>query len=122
MLAGRVTHHLDRIDQRHGLVSKKGDQLADRGNAEHLDPCDELGFSRLPQGHDDPPEPGLLGCQSGRQNVADRPDRTIQPKLTQQHSAAQLLGTKAPLSRKDRSDDREVKVQRMTDLDVQTSA
>jgi hypothetical protein len=88
MFTGWIAHHLNRIDQRHGLVSKEGDQLADRGNAEHVDPCDELGFSRLSQGHDDPPEPGLLGCQSGRQHAADRPDPTIQPQLTQQHSSA----------------------------------
>ena len=51
-------------------------------------PVTSLASPALPQGHDDPPEPGLLGCQSGRQNAADRPDPTIQPQLTEQHSAA----------------------------------
>jgi hypothetical protein len=31
--AGRITHHLDRIDHRHRLALQQGDQLGNRGNA-----------------------------------------------------------------------------------------
>ena len=47
VLAGSVAHHLDRIDQRHRPALQEGDELSDRGNTEHIDPCDELGLSGL---------------------------------------------------------------------------
>src|SRR5688572_14597989 len=39
VLAGRVAHHLDRIDQGQGFVPEQGDQLGNRGNAEHIMPA-----------------------------------------------------------------------------------
>ena len=76
VLAGSVTYHLDRIDQRHRPALQEGDQLSDRCNTEHVDPCDELGLSGLAQGHDDPRETCLLGRKSGGQDAAYRPEPT----------------------------------------------
>ena len=108
VLAGRVAHHLDRVDQRHRLAPQEGDQLGDRGNTEDLDALDEFRLSGLTQRHDHPGETCLLGRQSGGQNAADRPDPTVQPQLTQQDRSAQFLGPKNPLGCKHRSDDRKV--------------
>jgi hypothetical protein len=67
VLAGRITHHLDRIDQWQGFIPEQGDQLGDRGNAEDIDACDEFRFSGLPQWHDHPGKTRLLGRKRGGQ-------------------------------------------------------
>ena len=66
VLAGRVAHHLDRVDQRHRLAPQEGDQLGDRGNTEDLDAFDEFRLSGLAQRHDHPREARLLGRQEWR--------------------------------------------------------
>jgi hypothetical protein len=39
--------HLNRIHRRQWLAMQEGDQLSDRGNTEHVDPCDQLCLSGL---------------------------------------------------------------------------
>ena len=36
---GCVTHHLDRIHLRHRFAAQESDQLSDRCDTEHVDPC-----------------------------------------------------------------------------------
>jgi hypothetical protein len=122
VLAGRITHHLDRIDHGHRLALQQGDQLGNRGNAEHIDASDEFRLSGLAQRHDHPPKTCLLGRKSRGQNATDWPDPTVQPQLTQQHSSAQFIGAKDPLSRKDCSDNREVKMREKPYLKVVAAA
>ena len=78
VLAGLIAYHIDWLDQRHRPALQEGDQLSDRGNTEHLDPCNELGLSGLAQGTITA-ETCLLGRKSGRQDAADRPDRPSSP-------------------------------------------
>ena len=84
VLVGSVADHIDRIDDRQRPALQEGDQLSDRGNTEHIDPCDELRLSGLAQRHDHPGETRLLGRKSGGQHASDRTQPTIQPHLTQQ--------------------------------------
>jgi hypothetical protein len=67
--------------------------LGDRGDPEDLDPFDQFCLSRLAQRDNDPREAGLLSRQSRRQDAANRPQATVQTKLTQQDCAARLLGS-----------------------------
>ena len=81
VLAGRVAYDLNRIDQRHRLITKESDQLGDRGDPEHVDPSDQLRLSGLTQGHDHSREACLLSRQGGWQDAAHRPQTTIQPEF-----------------------------------------
>jgi hypothetical protein len=48
VLAGLLPHHFDRLNKRHRLTTKEGDQLGDRGDAKDLDPFNQLGLTSLP--------------------------------------------------------------------------
>jgi hypothetical protein len=66
VLAGRVPHHLDWIDQRHRLTPQESNQLGDRSNADDIDTRHEPRLSSLTQRHDHLRETCLLGRESGR--------------------------------------------------------
>ena len=99
---------VDRLGVRHRLVLEHGDQLGERGDPEHLDAVDELGFPGLAIGHDHSPEPGLRGRQGRRQDAADGPDASVQTQLSEQHGVAQLDGLHHVGRRQHRGDDGEV--------------
>ena len=39
VLTGSIAYHLDRIHLRHRFAAQESDQLSDRGDTEHVDPC-----------------------------------------------------------------------------------
>jgi hypothetical protein len=45
---GPIAYYIDWIRRRQSLALQEGDQLSDRGNTEHVDPCDQLRLSSLP--------------------------------------------------------------------------
>ena len=116
VLPGSLANHLDGLNVGHRRSAQEGDQLGDRGNTEDLDPLDQTRVARLAYRHNHPREASLLSCQRRRQNAAYWSHTTIQPELTEQDCAAELPGSKDPLSGEHRSDDGEVEQQSKTDL------
>ena len=106
VLTGRLAHHLDGLDLGHRFVSKKGDQLADRGHAEHVDAVHQLGLTRLPERDDHPGDAGLGGRQRGRQDSAYGTDSAVQTELAEQCGPAELIGREHLLGGQNGGDDR----------------
>ena len=86
----------DRVDQRHRVAPQFGDELAQRGQAEHLDPLDQPRLRRLSEGHDHPREACPRRGQRRGQDAPDRSQAPVESELAQQHGPVQRLRPEHP--------------------------